>query len=60
MGDVYQRGEAARGAPHDTVPVRTDTNPPSKPEKASEAAAEEAARAAGSSQIASGSSQIAW
>jgi calcium/calmodulin-dependent protein kinase I len=49
MGDVYQRGEAARGAPHDTVPVRTDTNPPSKPEKASEAAAEEAARAASSS-----------
>ena len=50
MGDLYQRGEAAPGAPHDTVPLRTDTNPPSMPENASEAAAEEeAARAAGSS-----------
>ena len=54
MGELYQRGEAAPGAPHDTVPLRTDTNPPSTdtnppstPENASVAAAEEAVRAAG-------------
>jgi len=50
MGELYQRGEAAPGAPHNTVPLRTDTNPPFMPENASEAAAEEEeARAAGSS-----------
>jgi hypothetical protein len=48
----YQRDKVARGAPQDKFPVHTDTNPISKPENASEAAAEEAARADGSSQIA--------
>ena len=59
MSNPYQRDEVACGAPQDKFPVHTDTNPISKPENAFEAAAEEAARAAGSSQIASGSSQIA-
>jgi len=60
MSNPYQRDEVACGAPQDKLPVvHTDTNPVSKPENAFEAAAEEAARAAGSSQIASGSSQIA-
>ena len=52
MSNPYQRDKVARGAPQDTVPVHTDTNPASKPENAFEAAAEEAARDAGSSQIA--------
>ena len=52
MSDLHQRDEAACGAPQDTVTVHTDTNPVSKPENASEAAAEEAARDAGLSQIA--------
>ena len=52
MSNPYQRDEVACGAPQDKFPVHTDTNPVSKPENASEAAAEEAARAAGSSQIA--------
>jgi hypothetical protein len=52
MSDPYQRDEVECGAPQDKFPVHTDTNPASKPENASEAAAEEAARAAGSSQIA--------
>ena len=59
MSNPYQRDEVACGAPQDKFPVHTDTNPISKPENAFEAAAEEAARAAGSSQIACGSSQIA-
>jgi X-X-X-Leu-X-X-Gly heptad repeat protein len=59
MSNPYQRDEVACGAPQDKFPVHTDTNPISKPENTFEAAAEEAARAAGSSQIASGSSQIA-
>jgi len=59
MSNPYQRDEVACGAPQDKFPVHTDTNPVSKPENAFEAAAEEAARAAGSSQIACGSSQIA-
>ena len=41
MSDLSQRGKAAPGAPHDTVPMGTDTNPPSSSENASEAAAEE-------------------
>ena len=49
MSDLSQRCEAAPGAPHDTVPMGTDMNPPSSPENASEAAAEESARGAGSS-----------
>jgi hypothetical protein len=52
MSDPYQREEVACGAPQDNFSVRMDTNPASKPENTSEAAAEEAARAAGSSQIA--------
>ena len=52
MSNPYQRDEVACGAPQDKFHVHTDTNPVSKPENASEAAAEEAARAAGSSQIA--------
>ena len=52
MSDPYQRDKMARGEPQDSAPVHTDTNPAFKPENASEAAAEEAARAAGSSQIA--------
>ena len=51
MSDPYQRDEVECGAPQDKFPVHTDTNPVSKTENASEAAAEEAARAAGSSQI---------
>ena len=49
MSNPYQRDEVACGAPQDKFPVHTDTNPVSKPENAYEAAAEEAARAAGSS-----------